>query len=258
MRYILGTQNNSEPRSAPLAQKRQMTILSDGDLFSECLQKALQAKFIDFEITIFSRINELETSNIKSIQLVLLFCRSSFALKPTSEYIKRRFPGALVCVIIDTLDDCMPTIHELVEMETVQGVLPLDLRFDVFLAAIDLLSKGGEYFPSALLRHLEVKGVSRNMETVRKVTERAPTEERYQGEASLTTREVQILNMLCSGEQNKSIASDLNLSENTVKVHIRNIYKKMKVNNRTEAASRFFRSVSADDKAFSADISRQN
>lgn len=58
--------------------------------------------------------------------------------------------------------------------------------------------------------------------------------------AALTTREVQILDLLCKGTQNKIIADRLHLSENTVKVHVRNIYKKMNVRNRTEAASRFF------------------
>ncbi|MDI6835994.1 MAG: LuxR C-terminal-related transcriptional regulator, partial [Rhizobiaceae bacterium] len=52
--------------------------------------------------------------------------------------------------------------------------------------------------------------------------------------------------------QNKIIADRLGLSENTVKVHIRNIYKKMKVRNRTEAASYFF------GTARSGAASRQN
>jgi len=51
---------------------------------------------------------------------------------------------------------------------------------------------------------------------------------------------VQILDLICKGTQNKIIADKLHLSENTVKVHVRNIYKKMNVRNRTEAASRFF------------------
>ncbi|WP_246717179.1 helix-turn-helix domain-containing protein, partial [Rhizobium leguminosarum] len=42
------------------------------------------------------------------------------------------------------------------------------------------------------------------------------------------------------GQGASETALTLHLSENTVKVHVRNIYKKMNVRNRTEAASRFF------------------
>ena len=38
------------------------------------------------------------------------------------------------------------------------------------------------------------------------------------------------------GKANKIIAYDLNMCENTVKVHVRNIMKKLKAANRTEAA----------------------
>lgn len=42
------------------------------------------------------------------------------------------------------------------------------------------------------------------------------------------------------GHAEQVIAARLGLSENTVKVHVRNIFKKMNVRNRTEAASRYF------------------
>jgi DNA-binding NarL/FixJ family response regulator len=59
-------------------------------------------------------------------------------------------------------------------------------------------------------------------------------------ESHLTTREVEILDLLCKGTQNKLIAHRLNLSENTIKAHVRNIYRKLHVRNRTEAALRCF------------------
>ena len=52
----------------------------------------------------------------------------------------------------------------------------------------------------------------------------------------LTTREIGILQMVAEGKTNKEIASDLNLSEKTIKNHIRNIFHKLQVVDRTQAA----------------------
>ena len=51
----------------------------------------------------------------------------------------------------------------------------------------------------------------------------------------LTRREIQILNMLTTGAKNNDIAENLCLSVHTIKTHIYHIYKKIDVNNRTEA-----------------------
>lgn len=51
----------------------------------------------------------------------------------------------------------------------------------------------------------------------------------------LTRREIQILNMLTTGAKNIDIADNLCLSVHTIKTHIYHIYKKIDVNNRTEA-----------------------
>ncbi len=53
---------------------------------------------------------------------------------------------------------------------------------------------------------------------------------------SLTKREVEILSQVASGMFNKEIASNLNISERTVKNHISNIFKKIDVSDRTQAA----------------------
>ncbi|MNE26255.1 CsgBAC operon transcriptional regulatory protein [compost metagenome] len=49
-----------------------------------------------------------------------------------------------------------------------------------------------------------------------------------------TQREVDVINALTQGKANKIIAYELNLRESTVKVHIRNIMKKVDAKNRTE------------------------
>ena len=53
----------------------------------------------------------------------------------------------------------------------------------------------------------------------------------------LTERETQILRMVVEGKGNKAIANRLGLSEGTIKSHLRNIYRKLKVQTRAEAAA---------------------
>ena len=56
------------------------------------------------------------------------------------------------------------------------------------------------------------------------------------GSALLSEKEVAVLVELCHGHTNKQIAAQLWLSEQTVKFHLRNIYRKLDVANRTGAA----------------------
>jgi DNA-binding NarL/FixJ family response regulator len=53
--------------------------------------------------------------------------------------------------------------------------------------------------------------------------------------AGLSEKEVAVLVELCHGHTNKQIAARLWLSEQTVKFHLRNIYRKLEIKNRTEA-----------------------
>lgn len=52
----------------------------------------------------------------------------------------------------------------------------------------------------------------------------------------LTKREIEVLKMIAGGALNKEIASTLNISERTVKNHVSNIFKKINVSDRTQAA----------------------
>jgi DNA-binding NarL/FixJ family response regulator len=51
----------------------------------------------------------------------------------------------------------------------------------------------------------------------------------------LSRKEVAVLAELCHGHTNKQIAASLWLSEQTVKFHLRNVYRKLGINSRTEA-----------------------
>ncbi|PSU44572.1 helix-turn-helix transcriptional regulator [Photobacterium frigidiphilum] len=54
-------------------------------------------------------------------------------------------------------------------------------------------------------------------------------------DAKLTTREKEIMKLLVSGVSNVQIAQKLYVSENTIKTHLHNVFKKIKVKNRIQA-----------------------
>ncbi|HVZ22239.1 MAG TPA: response regulator transcription factor [Vicinamibacterales bacterium] len=63
---------------------------------------------------------------------------------------------------------------------------------------------------------------------------RAKLDERA-GQPALTPREVEVLELISRGMRNKVIATELGITETTVAVHIKNIFAKLKVNERTAA-----------------------
>lgn len=56
----------------------------------------------------------------------------------------------------------------------------------------------------------------------------------------LTCREREILSLLCQGKSYKMIADSLYISQGTVHSHIKNLYKKLNVNSKSEAVAKAF------------------
>ncbi len=69
----------------------------------------------------------------------------------------------------------------------------------------------------------------------RKITGAGTAPEAEKLSAALTPRERGVLLLVAQGLSNKDIARELYISEGTVKVHLKNIYKKLQVEDRTQA-----------------------
>lgn len=95
--------------------------------------------------------------------------------------------------------------------------------------------------PEDILKKIKDATVGK-MAISEKLTQVLATALRYPGSqtadpsASLTSREYEILTRIAQGHSNKVIARDLNISDGTVKVHVKHILKKMDMKSRVEAA----------------------
>jgi DNA-binding NarL/FixJ family response regulator len=82
---------------------------------------------------------------------------------------------------------------------------------------------------------------------VRAERERSSAPRTWPGrERGLTERESELLAMVARGERNRDVAEALFLSENTVKTHLKTIFRKLGVSTRTQAAA-----VALSDPSFS-------
>jgi DNA-binding NarL/FixJ family response regulator len=153
-------------------------------------------------------------------------------------------------------DDRIPVVAvEVMAAGIVLGVLPMNLKLDIWLSVIRLMLRGGEYYPLAMLRSPMQQNTAKadGLGTPHQAfgEEFQPDEARAKaggGLGSLTVREYQILEMVSQGMQNKTIASALQLSEYTVKIHLHHIIRKLGAHNRTQAAAILHERASGDQR----------
>lgn len=104
----------------------------------------------------------------------------------------------------------------------VNGYILKDSNSSDLKNAIDTIMNGKSYFQPSLISDMNSKISDRNVDVERS--------------KSLTKRELEILIQVAKGMLNKEIAINLDISERTVKNHISNIFKKINVSDRTQAA----------------------
>jgi DNA-binding NarL/FixJ family response regulator len=115
-----------------------------------------------------------------------------------------------------------------------RGFIPTSTDPDVTLQAFAFIMGGGSYFPPGALLSPRGAGLS-----PRGATHAAARKGEISATASpsaLTQRQQAVLSRLQEGQSNKAIARALGMKEPTVKVHVRQIMKKLGAANRTQAA----------------------
>ncbi|MCT4597292.1 MAG: response regulator transcription factor [Vallitalea sp.] len=105
----------------------------------------------------------------------------------------------------------------------IQGYVLKDSESDVLIKAIRTIYNGESY-------------IQPNMASLLFKRMNNAKEEKEVGLNKLTKREIEVLKLITEGMLNKEIAHNLCISEKTVKNHVSNIFKKINVSDRTQAA----------------------
>jgi len=112
-----------------------------------------------------------------------------------------------------------------------RGFVPMSITTPVAIQAFTFIMGGGSFYPpAALVQRSYVQGTFRVVASRRVVSSIEPPK------SGLTARQWEVLERLRQGESNKLIGRQLKLRESTVKVHIRQIMRKLGATNRTQAA----------------------
>ena len=189
----------------------------------ECLARSLTAQDPRLRIMAVGSIQEWrKNSSAAEPDAVLLIVGGKKVTDPnvTAEItdLAQTFADQPVIVIADS-DDIVEILRAL--EAGAKGYIPGNVGVGVAAEAIELAKAGGVFVPASSVLAMREVINSKNAGILGSL---------------FTAREAEVAEALRRGKANKIIAYELNLCESTVKVHIRNIMKKLHASNRTEVA----------------------
>ena len=126
-----------------------------------------------------------------------------------------------VKVLILTVHNEVEYLLKAVEIG-INGYVLKDSESAVLKKAIISIAAGENFIQPNLIPALNAKMIEKSEDVVKL--------------GNLTDREIEVLKLLAVGMYNKEVAESLEISERTVKNHVSNIFKKLDVTDRTQAA----------------------
>lgn len=142
--------------------------------------------------------------------------------------------------------DGLETLRRLREEGVTSRIVMLTVS-DADEDVLNAISNGADGYllkdmePEDMLSHIE-RALTGKMVLSEAVTQvlasaiRNPVNKTEAGSDSLTQRELEILKLIAKGMSNKLIARELDISDGTVKVHVKHLLKKLHLRSRVEAA----------------------
>ena len=241
---MLKLEDNKGRKDDPFILRKQPSILvalvSKDKVFSKRLCRVTEAELEDTDVKSFCSLSGLlETFPDWEglLRLVVLDEMSATDLDLDQAGHIRDLSGAHFVSAYNNSDTVSTLFSKGIYPRVLSSMFPFDLNFDSWISMLKLCLAGHDYVTPALFRS-PAPGVSESLDPRPK--EMTPdggmvTEMRRCPLGSLTEREGQVLRLVAQGLQNKTIAMRLNLSENTVKLHVHRVISKLGVHNRTQA-----------------------
>jgi DNA-binding NarL/FixJ family response regulator len=236
------TTSSAEPLNGSLLLPV-LLIIEPFALPRTCILRILRRELVGFEILGMATTQHLDGAPARDVRLVVLSIGDKSIDDPSVEddlaLVVECCPIASIALLSNHDDEATA----LAAMQRgARGFLPTSLPIEVAVAGLRLILAGGVYRPLPIVElnrtpSLEqpyprgLASVYLANDAVKAVADRNLTD--------FTPREQQVLAELELGLPNKLIAAKLNLSENTVKMHIQHIMRKCAAHNRTEAVLRW-------------------
>ncbi|WP_137689833.1 nitrate/nitrite response regulator protein NarP [Escherichia coli] len=205
----------------PEATPFQVMIVDDHPLMRRGVRQLLELD-PGFEVVAEAGDGAIDLANRLDIDVILLDLNMK-GMSGLDTLNALRRDGVTAQIIILTVSDASSDVFALIDAGA-DGYLLKDSDPEVLLEAIRAGAKGSKVFSERVnqyLREREMFGAEEDPFSV------------------LTERELDVLHELAQGLSNKQIASVLNISEQTVKVHIRNLLRKLNVRSRVAATILF-------------------
>jgi DNA-binding NarL/FixJ family response regulator len=193
----------------------------EGRIFlQECIRRSMQSVF-SLPVVTCSTLSELELKLKDASAAIVILSWMEASNEPNTNALNALLelvPNVPVVVLAqkNDLDLARTAIRH-----GAKGYIPCTLGFDITVAAVRFVLAGGTYVPMDCVL------------TTGPGVQLSPASRPSDG---VTAREVVVIRALQQGKSNKVIAYELNICESTVKVHVRNLMKKMKAKNRTDLA----------------------
>ena len=202
-----------------------IVIVDVRSLSRECLARVLSHER-NVPVECHSSLDEwIATGQITPPSLVVL-CQSGLSNSDAIKEVERLTelaPQIGHCPAVILSDNEDPDLIVRMLGKNVRGYVPTSLPIAVAIQAIELARAGGVYVPASsfIAAHR---------------VQQSPSTAAQKSNGLFTARQAAVVEALRRGKANKIIAYELKMRESTVKVHIRNIMKKLKATNRTEVA----------------------
>ncbi|MBA8840021.1 DNA-binding NarL/FixJ family response regulator [Ochrobactrum sp. RH2CCR150] len=234
--------------SADLERKRRkmrslptMVIVAKHTLARTCVVKFLAHELAGWDFIDMASTADLAKAIGRDVALIALDLAGRAIDSPTllEDLLaaQTHFPAASIALLSNRDDILMES--EAIKMG-VRGFFTSSLPVEIALAGVRLVLAGGVFCPHPLGAHgsiqptISINGKSALEDMLDDDNETVSRAPRMAAIAGFTPREVDVLTELQRGHSNKIIAEKLNLSGNTVKMHLQHIMRKLRVQNRTE------------------------